>query len=163
MFVDIRASTPGDICTKCGHAIRLAPEKFPEDLPTTPLLAGAADWYSFELEAWAIGEAVRQALVGNPKLRKSEMVQECILSVIETRNLRRGRQSFVMCLGFTAAAHHAERLIPLLRDPDVDGQVVDTLLKMKAGSYGREVAPLLRARHAWIRKLARRYVERFPS
>ena len=65
-----------------------------------------------------------------------------------------------MALGFSAAAPHAAALVPLLADPDVHGHVIDTLLKMRVHSYDAAVRPLLDAEHAWIRRLARRYVVR---
>jgi hypothetical protein len=40
---------------------------------------------------------------------------------------------------------YAERLVVFLNDPDVDGQVLDTLIKMKAPSYPREVGVLLQS------------------
>jgi len=39
--------------------------------------------------------------------------------------------------------------------------VVDTLLKMKATGFARDVAPLMGSDKAWIRKLAREYLERY--
>ena len=85
--------TSGDVCVTYGQAVRLAPEQFPPDLPTTPLLDGAPQWYSFEHQAWAMGEDIRQALAARPKLRSDAQVQHCLLKVIATANLRRGRQA----------------------------------------------------------------------
>ena len=48
------------------------------------------------------------------------------------RNLRRGRQSFIMLLGFKAAEPFAGEIAHDLRDRDVDGHVLDTPLKMRA-------------------------------
>jgi hypothetical protein len=41
--------------------------------------------------------------------------------------------------------------------------VVDTLLKMRAGGFADAVAPLVQSDKAWIRRLAKKYVERYPS
>jgi hypothetical protein len=66
-----------------------------------------------------------------------------------------------MALGFVAARQHAKTLSPLLRDPDVDGQVLDTLIKMKASGFASEVEPLLQCDKTWIRNLAKRYLSRY--
>ena len=153
----------GDICVRCGLAIRLAPEFYPADLQSAPLLAGAAEWHKFEHQAWAIGEQLRQLLSVHPKLRADAEVQECILSVIDARNLRRGRQSFVMCLSFVAAAPQAGRIAQFLSDPDIAGHVLDALLKMRAPGYSQEVVPLLDSPHRWVRVLAARYIQRFGA
>ena len=66
-----------------------------------------------------------------------------------------------MALGFVAACHYAERLAVFLGDPDVDGQVLDTLIKMKAPGHAREVTLMLQSNEAWIRKLAMKYLDRY--
>ena len=94
--------------------------------------------------------------------RGTGWVQEARLTFGRSRlNLRRGRQSFVMALGFTGAAHLAPRVARFLADPDVDGQVIDTLLKMRAPGFVAAVRPLLTDTHAWIRNLAKKYVARY--
>jgi hypothetical protein len=72
--------------------------------------------------------------------------------------LRRGRQSFVMAIGFVSARPYAERLSKFASDPDIDAQVVDTLLKMKAPGFRDKVEPLLASKMTWIRNLAKRYI-----
>lgn len=67
----------------------------------------------------------------------------------------------MMALGFVGARQFAMRLVPFLCDSDVDGQVLDTLLKMKAGGHGQAVAPLAHSNKAWIRRLAKKYLERY--
>jgi hypothetical protein len=147
----------------CQRAIEMAPRDFPDDLPTTAGLAGAPAWYPFETRAWDLGERVRQMLVATPKLRQDSQVQDALLYVVECRNLRRGRQPFVTNLGYAAAAPLAARLVPYLRDRDIDGQVVGALIRMKVGGYSSEVALLVTARHAWVRNLAKKYIERFGA
>ena len=153
--------TPESIIGACLSATALAPAEFPPDLPTTPLLLGAPGWYDFEWQAWAIGEAVRRSLKDKPQFRRNVSVTDAICSVAVCRNLRRGRQSFVMSLGYTTAASCSPAIAQLLYDPDVDGHAVDTLLKMQVSGYGAEVADLSRHKHAWIRRLAKRYAERY--
>src|SRR5215208_530338 len=154
-------TTAAGVRGACAKARALAPAEYPPDLPTTPLLAGAPAWYPFEHEAWGTGEVIRQSLRAAPALKRDASVRQAIVEVAGCRNLRRGRQPFVLALGFVGARDHAPALAELLSDPDVGGQAVDTLIKMRAAGYEARVAPLLRARHAWIRTVARRYVERF--
>jgi hypothetical protein len=56
------------------------------------------------------------------------------------RNLRRGRQSFIIALGFIAArryARYAEPLAAFLHEHDGGGQVLDTLIKMNSFAFCR--------------------------
>jgi len=152
-----------EIGAACRSVVALAPATYPPDLPSTPELREAPAWYKFEHAAWPIGEAIRQSFKQTPRLKRNAALLSAIVGVIECRNLRRGRQSFVMALAFKAAAPVAGRLVPFLADPDIDGQVVDTLLKMRAGGYAQQVRPLMNANHAWIRSLARQYLARYPA
>ena len=68
-----------------------------------------------------------------------------------------------MVLGFISARHYAERLAPRLGDPDVDGQVLHTLIKMRASGYTREAELLLFSEQTWIRRLATRYLDRYSD
>ena len=76
-----------------------------------------------------MGEEVRQTFKKWPRLKRDPAAAESAMEVVECANLRRGRQSFVMAIGFTAAAHLAPRVARFLNDADIDGQVIDTLLK----------------------------------
>ena len=155
--------TPAAIVAACQAARALAPASFPPDLPPDPLIPNVPAWYEFEREAWAIGETIRHSLKTNPKLKKDPSVIRAILEVVQDRHLRRGRQSFVMLLGFTGASTHAPLLVSLISDPDIDGHVIDTLLKMRAAGYAPQVAKFITHTQAWVRRLAKRYVERYPS
>jgi hypothetical protein len=152
-----------EILAACEEAIRLAPAEFPPTLPPSKELSCAPEWYSFEHAAWPIGETIRRAFVEYPRLKKNEAVLAKVAAVATYRNLRRGRQSFVMALGSVAARRYADTVAPFLSDPDVDGQVLDTLIKMKASGFAREVAPLANSDKPWIRRLAKRYVDRYPD
>jgi hypothetical protein len=165
IFTFVTSSVPAseeEILAACEQALRLAPAEYPRTLPPSRELMGAPEWYSFESEAWPIGEGIRRALVENPRLRKKDAVLAKVAEVATCRNLRRGRQSFIMALSFVAARRYAEALVPLLNDADVDGQVLDTLIKMKAPGFAPEVASLLHADKTWIRRLAKKYVDRYP-
>jgi hypothetical protein len=158
--MDDLLKTPDEVVRACGEAMGLAPAAPPIDLPPDPIAPGVPAWHRFEHDAWGIGETVRRSLAQKPALRRHAAVQNAILQAVNTPHLRRGRQAFVMALGFSAAAAHAPALIPLLSDPDLDGHALDALLKMRVYTYDQEVRPLLDAKQAWVRKLARRYVVR---
>jgi hypothetical protein len=152
-----------EVVSACAAACNLAPRAFPPDLPTTPLLRGAPDWYPFEHQAWEIGERIRQSLQRRPRFKRDALVREAIMKVVACRHLRRGRQSFVMALGFAAAHPDAAQLALFLADPDIHGQVVDTLLRMRAGQFVSLVAPLRASKYSWIRRLAKRYCDRYEA
>jgi hypothetical protein len=153
--------TSDAIIAACAATKSLAPAEFPTDLAPDRFTSGARTWYSFEHAAWQVGETIRLSFQATPRLKRDPRVVDAVVDVVRCRNLRRGRQSFVMALGFTGAARCAPTLAGYLTDPDLAGHVVDTLLKMRAAGYGDAVSPLLEAPHAWIRNLARRYLDRY--
>jgi hypothetical protein len=163
-FVDFPTpSSKEEILAACEKALSLAPREYPPTLPPSRELFGASDWYPFEHEAWHIGEKIRQAFVAKPSIRKDREIIQRVLQVALCRNLRRGRQSFIMLLGFVAAKPFADNLAPYLQDKDVAGHVLDTLLKMRVPEFATEVSPLLKADQTWIRNLAKKYLERYPK
>ena len=154
-------SSAEEVIAVAERALRLAPAKFTTSLPTQKELRGAADWYPFERAAWAMGEHIRHAFLNKPSLRSQPEVLKAIVKVIAQTHLRRGRQSFVMLLGTVKAAHLAPQIALFLSDTDIEGHVVDTLTKMRAGGYSVHVKKHLGSKYAWIRNKAKRYVERF--
>jgi hypothetical protein len=150
--------TAEEIVRMCSSASALAPREEPPDLGTDD--AGVPRWHPYEFKVWQIGEDIRLALKAAPKLRADSQVQECLLMVAEDRRFRRGRQPFIMNLGYRAAASHAARVAALLGDDDVAGHALDTLLKMDASGFARQVWPLVTAQPAWVRKLAKKYLKR---
>src|SRR5262245_22413769 len=112
-------SSKEEILAACEKALSLAPKEYPPTLPPSKELSGAPDWYPFEHEAWHIGEKIRQAFVAKPSLRKNLEVVQRVSQVALCQNLRRGRQSFIMLLGFVWAKPFADDLVPYLQDKDV--------------------------------------------
>jgi hypothetical protein len=161
MIVTEFYKTSEEIVGACLAASSLAPLDFPPDLPTTPLLSGAPGWYDFEEQTWPIGEAIERSLKSNPSLRLDTASTSAILSVVHCVNLRRGRQSFVMALGHKAVVLHAPTLAAYLNDQDICGHVLDALLKMQAPDFAEQVSVLLNHKQSWVRRLARRYMERY--
>jgi hypothetical protein len=160
MNFDVPASAD-EILEVCEKALSLAPALYPPTLPPFKEFPEVPDWDSFEHEAWGIGESVRRSFVQHPKFKKNDDLLNKVVEVAVCRNLRRGRQSFIMALGFVAARQHAKTLSRFLNDPDVDGQVVYTLIKMKAPGFIPEVEPLLQSDKTWIRNLAKKYLGRY--
>jgi hypothetical protein len=155
-----------EVVATCELAIGLAPLEWLADLPSPERVAGSLglrQWHAFERDTWPIGEAIRRAFVQFPKLKKRTALIGKVVEVATHRNLRRGRQSFLMAMGFVYASQYAATLVPFLRDSDVDGQIVHTLLKMRASGYARVVATLLGSKEAWKLLLARKYIERYPT
>ena len=155
-------ATPDEVIATAREALRSAPSAFPADLPISKI-AGQPEWHTFEHACWKLGEGIRQKFLSSPRLRENPLVVDAILEVIEQRNLRRGRQPFVMLLGSVKAAHAAPRLARWLADPDVEGHVVDTLLKMRVSGYARLVAPHTSSKFAWIRRKAKTCIERYAA
>jgi hypothetical protein len=155
--------TPDAVVVACRAATILAPIELPPDLPASKIFTDAPEWYGFEHSAWRIGANIQQSFQANPKLKKDVAVIQAILGVIQVRNLRRGRESFVMLLGFTGAAKHAPLLAEFLHDPDISGHVLNALLKMRVSGYAPQVANFLNHNRVWIRQLAQRYIDRYPA
>ncbi len=151
-----------DLVELCRNTLALSPNTIPPDQEIDPGY-GQPKWYQFEHEAWAFGEQARQAFSHNRSWKRDPQLQLTVLEVATRRHLRRGRQSWVMALGFTAARQQAPALVEYLADPDVDGHVLDTLLKMRVGDFAAQVWPLTRHEQTWVRKLARRYLSRYAA
>ena len=152
-----------DVRAACQRARARAPAAYPPDLPTKPELLGAPDWHPFEHAAWTLGEEVRQALKRAPSLKRDRSLLDSIADVVDTLNLRRGRQSFALALGFKGAAALAPRLAAHLSDRDIAGQCLHSLIKMGASGFASEVARLSDHEQAWIRRLARRYLDEYAA
>ena len=151
-----------DILTILDEVKLLTPLEFPTDLPRKKELLGNFTWYDFEIKVWELGENIRQLFLQNPKLKRDKDVLNEILNVIKTKNLRRGRESFVLLLGFVDAKYLAPEIAAFLEDKDINGHVLIALLKMKAKDYTDKVKPLINSDVTWIRNLAKRYCERYP-
>jgi hypothetical protein len=127
-------------------------------LPTTPELRGAPEWYPFEHQVWKVGEDIRQQFRREPRLRKDAALQLQIMHVACNRRALRGRQSFVLLLGYRGASAHGEELASQLDDHGVAGQIIHALYFMRARGFTARVWPFLEDEKAWIRKEARRYL-----
>lgn len=116
-FTFVSSSVPESeqqIFAACEQALRFAPAEFPATLPPSKELFGAPEWYSFERKVWPIDESIRRAFVKNPQFKRKDTVLAKVAEVATCRNLRRGRQSFIMALGFVSTRRYAEAFVPFL-------------------------------------------------
>lgn len=118
----------------------------------------APEWLEFEYKIWNIGENIRKNILrANRKLDETQIQK--ILEICKNSNAKKGRQSFVMLLGKTAYKNHAQELIALLNEEEINGYIVSTIYKMKAVGYKNEIAPFLNSSNVWVRNIAKKYFE----
>ena len=155
-----RKAFDSDLNNLLTRAEALIPKENLPDLPYMDLAPDVHDWYEFEHRLWEIGEEIRQFLSENKnKLNKNQI--ERIVSICLDKNAKRGRQSFVMLLGKKIYSSYADKIVTVLNDDDVDGQVIDTLYKMGAKEYVEQIEPFLTHNRTWIRNEAKRYVQKY--
>ncbi|MFJ4222758.1 hypothetical protein [Microbacterium sp. NPDC089695] len=143
----------------------LIPNEIPDELPGFVNSEGVyiPGYHDFEHTLWRVGADIWEILIAHPSLRKDDVLCAQIVAVATNRAAMRGRRSFILACGSVKHARYAPQLVAHLDDNAVDGQVLDTLLKMRVGEYTTEVRPLLDSPTAFIRRLAKRYVERYPD
>ena len=149
-----------DLVAKAEAAI---PATLLPDLPPARYTSGAPEWHGFEDVVWQQGEVIRQLLVECKSLRKDAGLQSAFLRVACNRKAKRGRQSFIMLLGYSCCSGSAPAIAGQLSDPDVAGHVVDTLTKMRCPDFVQDVEELTNSDTTWVRNKAKRYVERYRS
>ena len=138
----------------------LIPEEGLPDLPYMDLAPDVHEWYEFEHRLWEIGEDIRLFLSENKnKLTKNQI--ERIVAICLDKKAKRGRQSFVLLLGKKIYNSYADKIVTVLYDDDVDGQVIDTLYKMGAKEYVELIEPFLAHNRTWIRNEAKRYILKY--
>ena len=133
------------------------------DLPPGQYTQGAPEWHSFEHTIWAIGEDIRQLLLKKKSLRNDDDLQSTFAAISVNRNAKRGRQSFIMLLGYTSCQQYSYSIASQLDDPDVTGHVISTLLKMQAPDFVQEISKFLDHDISWIRRKAKAYCGRFSG
>ena len=148
-----------EIAAACRQALELEPTTQSYELPPPEM----ANWHSIELAAWPLGESIRLSIKGNQDLYQNRVIYSPIMEVVECLQLGRGRQSFVMALGFIRAAPLAARLAKFLNDPEINGHVIYSLLEMRSGGFVSTVQTLVHADAAWTGKLAKRYLRKYAS
>lgn len=127
-----------ELLTKSEAAIPI--EQKP-DLPQGKNTSGAPEWYRFEHAIWAFGGDIRRLFLKSKFLRKDVELQRAILRVAIDPKAKRGRQSFIMLLGYLACVQFAPQIAEQLSDPQVCGHAIDTLSKMKCSDYVKAIEP----------------------
>ncbi len=133
-------------------------EKLP-DLPFMELAPDVHDWHKHALSLWEIGEEIRQHILVSKKQLNDEQVED-IIKICNNPCAGRGRQSFVMLLEKVRFNKYAEGIVALINDEDVEGHIISALNKMRAYDYADYVKPFLQHKELWIRKEAKRYLEK---
>ena len=141
----------------------LIPANMTPDLPAGEMTSGSPEWHNFEHEIWQVGEKVRQLMTKNASLRTDSTLQSSIAGICSNRNAKRGRQSFLMLLGYKCCQSHARTVASQLNDPCVEGHVIDTLIKMKAPGFVNEIQSFVSHRTPWVRKKAKTYCQRYAD
>jgi hypothetical protein len=121
---------------------------------TRPLLAEF--WRAVEREepglAWAVGNAL--------EVVADDSVFEELVELVRDRRLGISRQMVVLGLGKSKRPEVVEVLVGLLDDEEVSGHAVMALGKLRAATARNSVIPFLTDRRSWVRKEAKKSLER---
>ena len=117
----------------------------------------------YEFDIWKIGEDIRQIILTKKSLSKDKEINDLILKFRLKKNSKRGRQSFILLLGYKHLSEYALQLIKMINDKFVAGQIIDTVYKMQATGFEEEIKPFLKDKHSWIRKLAIKYMKKYGT
>ncbi|WP_299438312.1 hypothetical protein [uncultured Aquimarina sp.] len=141
----------------------LTPKKVEMDLEPIDGFPDVPNWHKYESDIWRIGEEIRQIIITKKTLRKDEEINDLIIKFCLNKNSKRGRQSFILLLGYKHLSKYASQLINMINDKFVNGQIIDTVYKMQAVGFEKEIRPFLTDKHIWIRKLAIKYIEKYGT
>jgi hypothetical protein len=137
------------------------PSELLPDLPPSQQIKEVPEWHAFEHQIWKRGEDIRQLLAEKKSLRKDPELQRTFLRIACNEKAKRGRQSFIMLLGYAVCAQFAPDISRQLSDPHVAGHAIDTLSKMHCADYVEAIKPYASDKTAWIRNKAKQYVEKY--
>jgi hypothetical protein len=147
--------------------LALAENKIPAALlpnqPPNQYTSGEPEWYSFEYYIWDCGEKIRLLLAANRKYKLNEQQINRILSIAKNANAQRGRQSFMALLAYKRYQFLSDEIVTQINDPNVEGHVIDTILKMQAPQYVTVIKPFMDHEYAWIRNKAKKYISKFDN
>lgn len=138
----------------------LTPDILEKDLNPIDGFPDVPNWHHYEHKIWAIGEQIRQIIYSEKSLKKDKELNNLIIEFCLNKNSKRGRQPFVLLLGYKHLSEYAPKLISLINDEYVNGHVIDTIYKMQAKGYEKEIRPFATHKITWIRKTAIKYLEK---
>lgn len=121
---------------------------------------GPIIWVNHENLAWSMGESIRQALRRHRKLRSDQTLWSAIEAIATDPAVGKGREPFVMLLGQYGGGDRAPILLQLLDDAQVVGHALYALRLLGAPGAERKARELENSRRTWIRKEARKYLEK---
>lgn len=156
-------ATKSLILKKIKRAQGLIPKQLEPDLPPTQLLPDVAEWHSYEHEIWKLGAEIRQLIATCPSLRNDEELNTKIVSICLNPNTKRGRQSFIMLLGYKQHSNFAPDLIAQVTDGHVTGHILDTISKMKISGYSHIMRQYTDHETTWIKNVAKRYLTQYAE
>ncbi|CAG0946073.1 hypothetical protein ANRL1_02733 [Anaerolineae bacterium] len=114
-----------------------------------------------EYAIWEAGERLRQLLVQRRSWRGRSALLDAVAQLLGNASFGRGREPLLWVLGQFGREAYSSQLAPFLKDSELAGHALEGLLKGKISGFGAAVRPLLRHPLAWVRKDAKRYLERF--
>jgi len=120
---------------------------------------GVETWLEFEYRTWALGEGLRQVLPLKKNWKQSSELWDVVAKIAEDRELRHGSQPYFELLARYGGTKHHQVLLSGLDNECVQGHAVKAL--RIAGVVGAEerVAKIQSsARHAWVRREAKKYL-----
>lgn len=124
---------------------------------------GPVTWANHESLAWALGESIRQVLQRRRALRKNAKLWAAVEAVAKDRSVGKGREPYVMLLGQYGGPARAPLLMQLLDDPEVVGHALYALRLLGAPGAEAKARTLLSHRRGWIRKEAKKYLEKMDT
>ncbi len=141
------------------RAEKIIPKTLEPDLAPMELFPDVPDWHDFEHKIWSLGADLWVLVRANPKLRKDDELYRRILKIATNRNAKRGRQAFIMLFESKQLSRFAPDLMTQIDDKFVNGHIVKAVLKMHAPGYVNEIKPFAEHNNAWIRNVAKKYLE----
>jgi hypothetical protein len=141
----------------------LTPQKIEKDLEPLDEFSQVQNWHKYEIDIWEIGEKIRQVIISKKSLRKDTEIIELIIKFCLNKNSKRGRQSFILLLGYKHLSKYAPQLINLIDDKYVYGQIIDTICKMQATGFEKKILPFRTDKNTWIKNTAIKYTEKYST
>ncbi|UTC76963.1 hypothetical protein E4O04_02615 [Treponema sp. OMZ 799] len=115
----------------------------------------------FETEIWMIGAKIRPEIAKMKKDKRSDLLLQEILTIVQTKKYRKGRESFVMLLHYFSDIPSIVNVLEiLLEDNELYGFAVSELNKLKFYRYTEKIKSLLEnEKTGWIKQELKRNLQ----
>lgn len=100
----------------------IPPLLLPKLPPSKPKWSTEPEWRAFKYALWRLGEEIRQVTARYKAARFTPEQLRRVLAVAAHPHAQRGRQSFILLLGYKKYQDCAAALARQLADPDVTGR-----------------------------------------